>query len=54
MTPYPRGNFHRVVGVVQTGPTSMDLELQTPPLVAGNGVAVVLESVTEVYYRGAN
>lgn len=53
-----QGAFYRVVGVTQTGPTSMDLELQTRPQASsagpGTGVLVVLEGVSEVFPMGLN
>jgi hypothetical protein len=51
--PNPHGYFFRVVGVTDTGPGSMDVEVQFPPQVSANpGVLLVLENVVEVFPKG--
>ena len=62
MTTYPRphGYFYRIVGVTETGGTSVDLEVHQPirgfPTGAStpNGVVMVLEGISEVYERGVD
>jgi hypothetical protein len=52
---YNHGFFYRAVGVTQTGPTSMDVEVQTNVrATSNNGVAVVMDNVIEVFERGQN
>jgi hypothetical protein len=47
------GYFYRVVGVSDTGPNSMDVELQSNPIAAANpGVLLILENVVEVFDKG--
>jgi hypothetical protein len=53
MEPDPHGYFYRVVGVTDTGPGSMDIEVQTNVTVGANpGVLLVLENVVEVFDKG--
>ncbi len=52
--PFPHGFFYRVIGVTDTGPNSMDVELQIAPAsgngtAAGGGVLIVLDGVVEVF-----
>jgi hypothetical protein len=52
----PHGNFYRVVNVTDTGPTSMDLEIQGNLKGFGAGapgVVVIMEGVVEVFPRGS-
>jgi len=55
MTPDPHGYFYRVVGVTQTSPSTMDVEVQTPLKSAGstgvNGMVVIMDNVVEVFER---
>jgi hypothetical protein len=53
MEPDPHGYFYRVVGVTDTGPGSMDVEVQYNPKASANpGVLLVLENVVEVFPKG--
>jgi hypothetical protein len=53
MQPVPHGFFYRVVGVTDTGPGSMDVEIQVQPnLPANPGVLLVLDNVVEVIHKG--
>jgi prepilin-type N-terminal cleavage/methylation domain-containing protein len=53
MEPDPHGFFYRVVGVTDTGPSSMDVEVQTNVTASANpGVLLVLENVVEVFDKG--
>jgi prepilin-type N-terminal cleavage/methylation domain-containing protein len=54
MTPDPHGYFYRVLSATQTGPTSMDVEVQTPFRNAGAGTVVIMDNVIEVFERGYN
>lgn len=58
---YQHAYFYRVVGVNDTGPNSMEVEVQTPfrgfnnrfgPGPVYNGIVIVLEGVAEVFERG--
>ena len=46
------GDFYRVVTATQTGPTTMNLELQTPLAKAGLTQMTVMDNVVEVFSRG--
>jgi prepilin-type N-terminal cleavage/methylation domain-containing protein len=53
MQPNPHGYFYRVVGVTETGPGSMDVEVQFYPKASANpGVLLVLDNVVEVFDKG--
>jgi len=49
MKPDPHGYFYRIVSINQTSATSMDVEVQTPLLGTGSGVAVIMDGVIEVF-----
>ena len=53
----PHAYFYRVVGITETGASSMDLEVQTPlrsftPGQVTNGTLVVMDGVAEVFEKG--
>ena len=47
----PRGYFYRVADVVETGPTTLNLETQTNLLETGASVIVIMQNVVEVFDR---